>query len=99
MITVRGQVVNQFIGSRSLRSFPRQTWGLTKNILITRRLDANVSCDTLSKRTARLIVWRIPFDLPHAIVVRLHERKVNVVILTPETASTVGVCAAAYPCR
>ncbi len=30
--------------------------------------------------------------LPHAIVVRLHVRKSNVVILTPETAVTVGVC-------
>ncbi len=31
------------------------------------------------------------FHLPHAIVVRLHVRKSNVVILTPETAVTVGV--------
>ncbi len=29
-------------------------------------------------------------DLPHAIVVRLHVRKSNVVILTPETAVTGG---------
>ncbi len=29
--------------------------------------------------------------LPHAIVVRLHVHKINVVILTPETAVTVGV--------
>ncbi len=29
--------------------------------------------------------------MPHAIVVRLHVRKINVVILTPETAVTVGV--------
>ncbi len=29
--------------------------------------------------------------LPHAIVVRLHVRKGNVVILPPETAVTVGV--------
>ncbi len=29
--------------------------------------------------------------LPHAIVVRLHEHKINIVILTPETAGTVGV--------
>ncbi len=30
--------------------------------------------------------------LSHAIVVRLHVRKRNVVILTPETGVTVGVC-------
>ncbi len=29
--------------------------------------------------------------LPHAMVVRLHVHKINVVILTPETASIVGV--------
>ncbi len=29
--------------------------------------------------------------LPHAIVARLHVRKSNVVILTPETAVAVGV--------
>ncbi len=28
---------------------------------------------------------------PHAIVVRLHERKINVAILTPEVVVTVGV--------
>ncbi len=37
--------------------------------------------------------------LPHAIVVSLHVRKSNVVILTPETAVTVGVWAVAYSCR
>ncbi len=36
--------------------------------------------------------------LPHAIVVMLHVRKSNVVILTPETAGTVGVRAVVYPC-
>ncbi len=38
--------------------------------------------------------WEIPLTrlhLPYAIVVRLHVRKSNVVILTPETAVTVGV--------
>ncbi len=30
-------------------------------------------------------------DLPHAIVVRLHVHKADVVILTPETTGTVGV--------
>ncbi len=30
-------------------------------------------------------------QLPRAIVVKLHVRKINVVILTPETADTVGV--------
>ncbi len=29
--------------------------------------------------------------LPHAIVVRLHVRKINFVILTPETMGIVGV--------
>ncbi len=29
--------------------------------------------------------------LPHTIVVRLHARKINAVILTQETADTVGV--------
>ncbi len=28
--------------------------------------------------------------LPHAIIVRLNARKINAVILTPETAGTVG---------
>ncbi len=31
--------------------------------------------------------------LPHAIVVGLHVRKINVVVLTPETVGTVGVWA------
>ncbi len=29
--------------------------------------------------------------VPHAIAGKLHVRKINVVILTPETAGTVGV--------
>ncbi len=33
---------------------------------------------------------------PHAIVVKLHTHKIDVVILTLETADTVGVCAIAY---
>ncbi len=33
----------------------------------------------------------IRLDLPHARVVRLHVYKADVVILTPETAGTVGV--------
>ncbi len=37
--------------------------------------------------------------IPHAVLVRLHVRKINVVILTLETAFTVGVLAVAYPCR
>ncbi len=37
--------------------------------------------------------------LPHVIVVRLHVRKINVVILTPETVGTVSVWSVAYPCR
>ncbi len=37
--------------------------------------------------------------LPHAVAVRLHVRKNNVAILTPETAVAVGVWAVAYPCR
>ncbi len=39
--------------------------------------------------TSPLLVTRL--HLPHAIVERLHERKVNVVILTLGTAGTVGV--------
>ncbi len=39
--------------------------------------------------TSPSLVTRL--HLPHAIVVRLHVRKSNVVILTPETAGTVGV--------
>ncbi len=39
--------------------------------------------------TSPLLVTRL--HLPLAIVVRLHVRKSNVVILTPETAVTVGV--------
>ncbi len=39
--------------------------------------------------TSPLFVTRL--HRPHAIVVRLHVRKVNVVTLTQETAVTVGV--------
>ncbi len=39
--------------------------------------------------TSLLMVTRI--NQSHAIVVRLHERNINVVIITPETAVTVGV--------
>ncbi len=37
--------------------------------------------------------------LPQAIEVGLHVRKINVVILTPETAGTVDVWTVAYPYR
>ncbi len=37
----------------------------------------------------KMSAWLL--HLPHAIVVRLLVRKNNVVILTPETAVTVGV--------
>ncbi len=40
------------------------------------------------KTSARLV---LRLHLPHAIVVRLHVRKSNVVILTAETAGTGGV--------
>ncbi len=43
------------------------------------------------------MVTRLP--PPHAIAVRLHVRKSNVVILAPETAVTVGVLTVVYPCR
>ncbi len=39
----------------------------------------------------------IRLHLPHAIVVRLHVRKINVVNLTPETVGSVGVKSVAYP--
>ncbi len=44
----------------------------------------------------KISAWLLPLKgdklhLPHAIVVRLRVRKNNVVILTPETAVTVGV--------
>ncbi len=38
--------------------------------------------------TSPQLVTRL--HLPHAIVVRLHVCKINVVTLTPETAGTVG---------
>ncbi len=47
--------------------------------------------------TSPLLVTRL--NMLHAIVVRLHVRKINVVILTPETAGTFGVGAVAYSCR
>ncbi len=47
--------------------------------------------------TSPQLVTRL--HLSHAIVVRLHVRKGNVVIVTPEMAGTVGVWAVAYPCR
>ncbi len=40
---------------------------------------------TLPQLVTRLL------HLPHAIVVRLRMRKINIVILTPETAVAVGV--------
>ncbi len=39
--------------------------------------------------TSPYLVTRL--HLPHAILVRLHVLKINVVILTPETAVAVGV--------
>ncbi len=39
------------------------------------------------------------FHLPHAIVVRLHVRKGDVVILTPETVVTVAALSVAHLCR
>ncbi len=39
--------------------------------------------------TSPQLVTRLP--LPHAIEVRLHVRKSNAIILTPETVVTVGV--------
>ncbi len=47
--------------------------------------------------TSPQLVTRL--HLPHAIVVRLHVRKRNVVTLTMEVAYTVGVEAVAYSCR
>ncbi len=43
------------------------------------------------------MVTRLP--LPYAIVVRLHVRKFNVVILTSETAGMIGVLTVDYPFR
>ncbi len=43
--------------------------------------------------TSPQLVTRL--HLPHAIVVRLRSRKSNVVILTPESAGTIDVCAVA----
>ncbi len=40
-------------------------------------------------RFTPLLVARL--YLPHAVAVRLHVRKVNIVILTPESADTVSV--------
>ncbi len=40
--------------------------------------------------TSPSLVTRL-LHLPHAVVVRFHVRKISVVILTPETAGTVGV--------
>ncbi len=36
-------------------------------------------------------LWVTRVHLPRAIVVRLHVRKINVVILTPKMAVTVGI--------
>ncbi len=41
------------------------------------------------KKIAWLLVTRL--HRPHAIVIRLHVRKIDDAILTPETAGTVGV--------
>ncbi len=45
--------------------------------------------------TSPKLVTRL--HLPPPIVMRLHVRKTNVVILTAETASTAGVWVVAYP--
>ncbi len=47
--------------------------------------------------TSPQLVTRL--HLSHTIVVKLHVRKANVVILTPEMTDTVGVWAVAYPGR
>ncbi len=57
------------------------------------------SLDAQEERLATLPYLVSRLHLPHVIVVRLHVRKINIIILTPETAGTVGVGALAYPCR
>ncbi len=47
--------------------------------------------------TSHQLVTRL--HLQNAIVVRLHVHKADNVILKLEMASTVDVCAVAYPCR
>ncbi len=49
---------------------------------------ANNSIDQEHLATSPLLVTR--FHLPQAIVVRLHANEVDVAIITPETAGSVG---------
>ncbi len=58
-------------------------------VLLFRHSAKNLNAQEERLATSPQMVTRL--HLPHAIVVRLHERKSNVFILTLETAVTVGV--------
>ncbi len=50
------------------------------------------ACVVVAAKMLKISTWILTrLHLPHAIVVRLHVHKSNVVILTPETAVDVGV--------
>ncbi len=49
------------------------------------------SLNAHEERQTTALKFATRLHLPHAIVVRLHVRKINVVILIPEVAATVGV--------
>ncbi len=58
-------------------------------VLLFRHSAKNLNAQEERLATSPQMMTRL--HLPHAIIARLHERKSNVFILTPETAVTVGV--------
>ncbi len=75
---------------------PKSEWQDGQRRLLLLLGHSAESFNTLKKRLAPSPYLVTRLHLPHAIAVRLHMRNINSVILTPETAVTVGV---AYPCR
>ncbi len=65
-------------------------------LLLFRHSSKTLNTQKERMATSPLSVTRL--HLPHAIVVRLHMRKINVVILLPEKADSLSVRAVAYPC-
>ncbi len=63
---------------------------LSAKLLLLFRHSAK-SLNAQDERLATSLYMVTRLHLPHAIVVRLHVHKSNFVILTPETAVTVGV--------
>ncbi len=76
----------------------------TKQIFVNAHVTWSCCCLGIAPRAQMLKMIACPLHpkwlhLPHAIEVKLHVLKSNVVILTLETAGTTGVWAVTHPCR